>query len=320
MSMRSRLLLMFAAVSLLAAACNSSSDQPALCNAATDLAVVNGAAITCDDLYRFRPEYGDLDLLAEGELVRGDLTRLIQDEVFRTTAAQEFGITIGDADIAERLANPPARWAPLLTQQLAERESRSNALRSIVSDLAAPEVARADYGGLSEFAAQRPQDVVRVCVRTILVLSESEAVAVVNRLDAGEDFLAVRNEVSIENSLPDGLLVDSSGSCPVYVGALGEQFALAAALTPIGEIAGPVPDESGVFHVIRVEERIGPATSSDLETDFLDFLDPGAQSVMFSRWATDAVREADVDVASPIGRWAPASLGIVPPGFNVSGG
>lgn len=319
MSTRPRMLTAIAALALLAAACGG-SEQPALCNAATDLAVVNGNAITCDDLYELRPEYSDAGTLVDAEALRGDLTGLIQTEVFVTTAEQDYGIEITDADINERLANPPERWAALLAQPLTEAELRSDALISLVSDGVVPELVKSEYGDLGTFAAQRPQDVVQVCVRTIVVLEESAAIEAINRIDAGEDFMDVRNEFTVETSLPDGLLVDATGTCPVNVGALGEQFAIAAALSPLNEVVGPVPDSGGAFHVIRVEERIGPDTTNDLEGDFLLFLDPRAQSVLFSPWASDALRDADIEVASPVGRWSSSGFGIAPPGFNQPGG
>lgn len=318
--MRPRIVLAAAVLGLVAASCSTDSSEPAICRAATDLAVVNGAAITCEDLYELRPEYADAEIVLDAEAVRGDLTGLIQTEVFVTTAVQEFGVEVTDADIDERLANPPDRWAALLAQPLTEAELRSDAMVSLVSDGVVTEMVKRDYGELATFAAQRPQDVFRACVRTIVVLSEGEAIDVVRRLDAGEDFLTVRNEVTVETTLPDGLLVGASGECPIGVNFLGEEFALAAALTPIGEITGPVPDSGGAFHVIRVEERTGPEAGADLESEFLDFLDPAAQSTFFQAWASDALREAEIEVASLIGRWSSAGFGIAPPGFVVTGG
>lgn len=308
-----------AALALFASACGG-SDQPALCNAAIDLAVVNGQAITCDDLYELRPEYGESEEIVSGEALRGDLTGLIQTEVFVTTAEQEFGIEISEDDIVERLVNPPERWAALLAQPLTEAELRSDALISLVSDGVVPELLKRDFGDLATFAAQRPQDVVQVCVRTIVVLEERVAIEAINRIDAGEDFMDVRNELTVETSLPDGLLIDATGTCPINVGALGEQFAIAAALSPLNEVVGPVPDSGGAFHVMRVEDRIGPDSTDDLDADFLFFLDPRAQSALFSPWASDALRDAEIGVASPIGRWSSSGFGIAPPGFNAPGG
>ncbi len=287
---------------------------------ASELAVVNGAAIRCEDLYDLRPDYADAELLVDAEALRGDLTGLIQTEVFLTTAAEDFGIDISDTDVTERLANPPQRWAALLSQPLSEGELRSDAMITLISDAVVPEVIKRDFGDLATFAAERPQDVSRVCLRTIVVFTEAEAVEALERINAGEDFLAVRQEYTVETTLPDGLLVDAAGNCPISVGGLGEQFALAAAVSPIGEVVGPVPDSGGAFHVIRVEERIGPDSAGDLEASLLEFLDPQAQSTLFSPWASSALADAEIDVASPIGRWSPAAFGIAPPGFVSTGG
>ncbi len=312
MRKRHRSFLWLAGLALVATAC-SSSDQPALCNSLTQPAVVNGTAITCDDLYELRPEYTESTATADGELVRGDLTRLIQSEVLVTTAAADFGIEITEGDIEARLNDPPARWAALLGQARPEGELRLDAVTSLVRDGAMAHLLIEEYGSIEAFAAQRPQDVVQVCARVIVLESEADGVDVVNRLDAGEDFLDLQRELSIDQS-SDGLLT-IEGACPISVATLGEEFALAAALTPLNEPAGPIP-LGGFFGVIRVEERRGPDASTDLAADLLDLMDPAAQSVVFSPWASDALRAADVEVSSVIGRWSPDAFAIAPPGFD----
>jgi hypothetical protein len=307
-----RSFLWLAGLALVATGC-SSSDQPAICSSLANPAVVNGKVITCDDLYRLRPEYSENTATADAEQVRGDLTRLIQSEVLITSAAADFGLEIADADIEARLSNPPERWAGLLGQLRPEGELRLDAITSLVRDGVMADLLIEEYGSIEAFAAQRPQDVVQVCARVIVLESEAAGIDAINRLDAGEDFLDLQRELSIDQS-SDGLLT-LDGECPVSLATLGEEFALAAALTPLDEPAGPIP--LGGFHgVIRVEERVGPDGSTDLTVELLDLMDAGAQSVVFSPWASDALREADVEVSSVIGRWSPDAFAIAPPGFD----
>lgn len=319
MPIRPRHALAAAVLGLATAGCSTGS-EPALCNVATDLAVVNGAAITCEQLHERSPQYDDADVLVDGEALRAELTGLIRTQALVDAAASEFGVGVTDAQIDERLANPPDRWAGLLTQSLSVAESRTNAQLTLISDAVVPELVKSEFGDLAGFVEQRPEDFVRACVRTIVVLSETEAIEAKARIDAGEDFLVVRNDFTIETTLPDGLLVDQAGNCPISVGFLGPDFARLTAEAPIGEVVGPVADGGGAFHVIRVEERIGPDFAGDLEAGFLDFLDLDLQSQIFNPWASDALRDAEVDVASAIGRWSSAAFGIAPPGFNATGG
>lgn len=311
-----RSLLWLAVFGLAAAAC-SSSDQPAICNSLTDIAVVNGVAVTCDDLYELRPEYAEAEIVVNGEMVRSDVTRLVQTEVLLTSAAEEFGVEVTDAEIEERLASPPERWAALLTQERPAGELRLDAVTSLITDEVLPELIMAEYGDLATYVAQRPQDVARVCVRVIVLESEADGIDAFNRVAAGEDFLAVHADVSIDQT--NGGLLTINGECPVNVASLGEEFALAVALTPLGQPAGPIP-VGAFFGVILVEERVAPDESTDIGTELIEFLDPSSRSTIFSPWASDALREADIEVASAIGRWSPDAFAIAPPGVNAPRG
>jgi len=85
--------------------------------------------------------------------------------------------------------------------------------------------------------------------RHILVTSEEEARAVVERLDAGEDFAAVAAEASIGPSGPDG------GDLGWFRhGDMVPEFSGAAFALEPGQISGPVQSPFG-WHVIKVEER-----------------------------------------------------------------
>ncbi len=322
MSIGHRSLLWLAGFAVAASAC-SSSDQPAICNAATDLAVVNGAVITCEDLYELRPDYGEPADTLDSEAVREDLNRLIQTEVFITTAAEEFGFVLDVSAVEARLANPPPRWSLVLSpfgQDGAPRprgELRLDATTTLVRDAVVPELIRAEYGRIEDFVAQRPQDVVQVCVRVIVLESEGDGIDVINRLDAGETFEDLQRETSIDQS-SDGL-VTIEGRCPINVAGAGEEFALATALAPLDQPAGPIA-LGGLFVVFRVEERVAPTPGADLDAEILELLSPAAQSTLFSPWASDALRDAEIEVASSIGRWSSAGFGIAPPGFNPPGG
>jgi parvulin-like peptidyl-prolyl isomerase len=309
-------MLLLVVVGMIAAAC-SSADSPAICNAAHDLATVNGADITCEDLYLLRPEYGDIEVSADAEMVRNDLMQLVQAEAFVTAAAEQYGAEITEAMVDERISDPPARWAALFGGDRPAGEVRSDAITSLVRDAVVPQLIIEEFGDIETYVEQRPQDVVQVCVRVIVVEDEAAGAAVMDRIAAGEDFLALRDEVSLDQQ-SDGL-VTADGTCPVNVTPLGDEFALAVATVPIDEVAGPVAI-GGFFGVYRVEERLAPDPSTDLAAELLDFVDPGSQSARFGTWAGAALRAADVEVASAIGRWSPDALAIAPPGLTPPSG
>ena len=88
-----------------------------------------------------------------------------------------------------------------------------------------------------------------VHARHILVATEEEAAALVERLDSGEDFATLAQENSIGPSGPDG------GDLGFFKKeAMVPEFGEAAFALEPGETAGPVESPFG-WHVVRVEER-----------------------------------------------------------------
>lgn len=282
------------------------------CSAADTLATVNGETITRSDLEALNPTYAD-SASAPGEQVRSDVTRLVIVAAIATAAEEQFGASFTDADVAARVANPPARYASLFSAATSGEQARSDGLQTLVRDAVVPLLIEEQYGSIAAYVAAQPQDVVQVCVRHIMLGTEEEAAAVAQRIADGEDFDDVRTEVSLDTSSPEGLLT-VNGLCPVHVGALGEEFATAAAEAPLGEPTGPVASSAGFFHVIRVEDRVQPEDGVTGPDDLLELMDQAAASAFFNPWASAAIREAEVEVASILGRWSPDGLGIAAPG------
>ena len=307
MTFRRNTMLLLSALTLTAGACS----------AADTLATVNGETITRSDLEGLNPAYAD-SASAPAEQVRNDVTRLVIVAAIATAAEEEYGVTFTDADVAARVANPPARYASLFSAATSGEQMRADGLQTLVRDAVVPTLIEEEYGSIDAYVAAQPQDVVQVCVRHIMLNTAEEAAAVAQRIAAGEDFDDVRTEVSLDTQSPEGLLT-VNGQCPVHVGALGEEFAKAAAEAPLGEPTGPVASSAGFFHVIRVEDRIEPDDGVTGPDELLDLIDPAAASAFFNPWASAAIREADVEVASFLGRWSPDGLGIAAPGAAAPG-
>lgn len=128
------------------------------------------------------------------------------------------------------------------------------------------------------------------CVRHILLDTEDEAVAALDRLADGEDFGELAIELSTGPSGPSGGELGCAPSSN-YVGP----FAAAVDEADLGEFVGPVETEFG-FHVIVVERYQFDGRSQ-------------AADRLRARLA-----EASIEVDERIGQWDPLQLTIVPAG------
>lgn len=149
-----------------------------------------------------------------------------------------------------------------------------------------------------------PLQFTEVCAAHILVETEEEAVAVIERLDAGEDFAAVAAEVSTDpGSGPNGGSLDCSPAS-----RYAPEFAQAAVAAPIGEVTEPVETEFG-YHVIVVESRT-VATSEEVQP----LMEQQLVSAATSEWLLEAITAADVTVEAQYGTWeTEPSPQVVPP-------
>jgi parvulin-like peptidyl-prolyl isomerase len=302
-----RRLLALAALALLAASCST----------ADTLASVNGNEITKADLNALRPSYAEGSSL-NAEQVRQDLTLLIVLEAVQDAALDQFGYEIAESDIADRLANPPSRYASVIApaEQFAdvtEQAIRASAIQSLVRDAVVPELARQELGGFDALITERPEEVTRSCVRHISTATFAEAQTVLERLQAGEDFVAVAAEVSLDQASIDGLIAGADGDCLVWLSRAGREFANLAATAPLNEFAGPVATDND-WNIIRVEERLAPASTAELEADAMEYFDPDFISALYTPWLNDVVRAANIDVSPTVGRWSEVGIGIAPPG------
>ncbi len=289
----------------------------ASCSSADTLATVNGNEITRDDVVALRPSYEDGSSL-NSEQMRSDLTLLIILQVVRDAAATEFGLEITEADIADRITNPPDRYAAILRppEELTDVSAdaiRAGAIQTLVRDGVMPGLLDEDAGGFDAVIVDRPEEVTRSCVRHISSATFEEAEAVLARVGAGEDFIAVAAEVSLGRASPEGLIASASGECLNWLTRVGPEFANLAATAPLDQPVGPVISGSG-WDIIRVEDRLVPASAGELAADVMEFLDPDYVSSLYTPWFNDAVRNADIEVSPTVGRWSEAGIGIAPPG------
>jgi len=295
-------LILAAAAAILAVACADT----------TVVATVDDAAIDEASVTQLRYSYAEAATY-DAEGFRGDLTNLIYLEAQKSAAEQDFGITGFDDPerIAAKIANPTEDEAQIFAN-VGSDPDRSDATKAAVAeqllirDAVVAELAN-DEVYLAGIYENQPALLVSVCARHILVASSEEADAVKARLDAGEDFAEVANELSLDANSVGGEL-----PCPIAAADYVEEFSTAAALLPVGEISTPVPTEFG-WHILVVDDRTGPDSFEVLVADPTAYLHTSALSELWVPWVNNAIQSATIEVASQVGTWTYASNGIVPP-------
>lgn len=281
----------------------------AACSGGTrDVARVGDHTITMDDI-------GDLfetSSVPAGEEFRTVLFRLMAVDALRDAYLAEFGGTVDESRVDELFTTYMGQLTDagmtvgeaLGVEGASEEMLRFNAYlgvmqQSVIEALAtAPENFDLIYnGGLA---------VTEVCVRHILTATADELAAAMERIEAGEDFAAVADEVSLDTGTSGGDL--GCAAAARYV----EPFARAAVDAPIGEYVYPVETQFG-FHAIIVDERTATASRDDVAADPLTYLTDADANALWGGWFNDVLQAADAEVLDPqrYGTWSP--VGIVPP-------
>jgi parvulin-like peptidyl-prolyl isomerase len=139
-------------------------------------------------------------------------------------------------------------------------------------------------GKMEEYVGQQvPTSEPQIRVRHILLDTEEEAQAVLQRLEDGEDFAALATEVST-----DTLSAELGGDLGwIPKGKMDAAFDEVAFNLPVGEISDVVETPSG-FHIILVEER-----DDDRELDH-DILEQ-RRSDAFQVWLVELEAEAEIE-------------------------
>jgi len=253
--------------------------------------------------------YTQRDLL-DGE---GPVDDLIQEELIRQAAAAQ-GIEVSsdeiDRAIEERFGyyreQPTPSPSPTTTitsttevtaTEQATPMSRADFEEAYAENLAAFKesagMTEADYREMvrtqllteqmQEFVgAHAPTSELQIQARHILVETEEEANAVLERLEQGEDFATVAMEVSTDTgSAEEG---GELGWFPK--GVMDPAFEDAAFSLDVGELSGVVESSYG-FHIILVEER---DEDRELDADML----AQRKSEAFQVWLQGLEAEADI--------------------------
>eukprot|EP00435_Cladocopium_sp_Y103_P078384 s1_g2123.t1 len=198
----------------------------------TVVARVNGVEIRFSDLLLAEEETAQALANVPEDVKFEYLLSLLIDRVIVSSDARAKGLT-DDPGVQRRMAyyeNKALRdvyWTQLITAR--------------ISDEAAKEFYDAQVGSVE------PQEEIKA--RHILVATEEEALAIIDELDAGSDFVELAKEHSTGPSGVDG------GDLGYFTpGTMVPEFNDAAFALQAGETSAPVKTKFG-WHVIKVEDR-----------------------------------------------------------------
>lgn len=307
---RLRLLSALAVLILLAAACGSDADVAS---------VEGGDTLTQDDVEELLDEVetdGDAASVGDETLTGAEVASLadepgagvidraaaataitdwVRNELWYSALA-EVGFTevqpyLDDARVQfeEFAATNPDAGLPAIDSAAGQELIRSVALGPAI----------ADY--LLEVEGVEIEWPVQLCSSHILVETEEEAVAVIGRLDAGEDFAALAMELSLD---PGSGAVGGDLGCVDPASFVVEFVAGAEALGGPG-ITPPVQSEFG-WHVIDV--RSFEATPSDDPVDIQNQVLATEEFVAFQ----GDVLTREVTIDARYGVWDEVSASVVP--------
>ncbi|NOX23925.1 MAG: hypothetical protein GXP36_12685 [Actinobacteria bacterium] len=301
-----RLLLLAATLALVGAACSTTSRV---------LATVDGKDITYEDLNVLLT--GEETTVLDSETMRQDLSTYIIQGVIIREAEALVGRSITDAEAADFVTNPPFEYEATIRN--VESDSRFTDLavnRQAKLLIARQIVAQSQIAEDETFAVDiwnNNRAVLYVgCVRQIRTETEAEARDAYDRIIAGEDFVTVAEEVTLDSQLGGNFIPDDNGQCPRPLSGFLDQFSEAAINAEIGVVTEPVATDAG-FHLLLVESRIGPESFEEWAADPLSFVTPGQIGDVFVPWYNDRLLEADIVVNEEIGTWSQAGIGITPP-------
>ncbi len=298
-------------------------------------ATVNGSDITVGDVE-------GLILIEEGTITKDQFAQflgfLIQWEVIEQSALEEYGLEFTEEEIR-------AEADRIYEEFSVEGETREDftatrgVTESFLFEFARQQLITAALGDiLTVDAAQPTQEEIdeamdnailagtEVCVSHILLgelsgltgeeletartAAETEALDVLDRLDAGEEFATIAAELSKDpGSAANGGDL-GCGSPAQYV----DQFRDASLTAPIGEVLDTPVETTFGFHVMLVTGRTEP-TAEELPTEeeLTDGLVEQAVAGEIDAWVLEIILAADVEVVERFGTWQTEPPAVIPP-------
>ena len=280
-----RLILVLAVLSAVAAACGNSDGFV--------------ASVNDEDIERSQVEIlapGLVDELEASNFARY-LSVAVQWKAVSQAAAAEYGIEPTDDEIDARFDEFVEEQGEAAFETLSEEGVRGLARQLVIQEAVeaelTPEIDPVTDDVVGKEMIENFLDWTIVCAAHILVGTEDEAVEVIARLDAGEDFGDVARDVSMDTG--SGANGGDLG-CVSPAGYVAE-FGAAVLAAEIDVVTEPVESEFG-YHVILVSQR-EEATPEVVRAT----LERNALLGAVDAWFVRVVGGATVVVDEGIGKW-----------------
>ncbi|HHY98904.1 MAG TPA: foldase [Firmicutes bacterium] len=187
------------------------------------------------------------------------LTAMIREELI-SQAAAKYGITVDKADIDAEIADLEKQFGSsagldmILAQYGMNRDELDDQIRvNLLLERLATRDIKVTEDELQKYYEQHKDEFKepeQVKARHILVPDEKQAKDILNRLNAGEDFVALAKEKSTDPGTKD-----KGGDLGYFTrGTMDPAFEQAAFSLKVGETSGIVKSAFG-YHIIRVEGK-----------------------------------------------------------------
>jgi parvulin-like peptidyl-prolyl isomerase len=274
------------------------------CGGADLVATVDGAEVFEDDVEALFVSDGAVTT----EKFSDELLNTIVEYVVIDAAADQFGITFDEAAIEEQRAEFEQQIldSGSTYQEFLDQQQRTDAWitrvahQQLVAE-AVQEALVASEGAITEDDLRRQYEsqlynLTEACTSHILLDTEEDALDVKARLDDGEDFATLAQEVSTGPSGPNG----GDLGC----GSLGQfvpEYAQGALDAVIGEPTDPVQSQFG-FHIILVGERTTPEFE-EVEDDLRSQLESLSRGNLLQDWLLEVLGAADITIEEKYGTW-----------------
>lgn len=294
---------------LVVAACSSSGEV---------VATVDGKPITQESVEElFVTDGGSVDRAQFAQELRNAIVEVILIDA----AKNEFGIDVTPEEIdaryqelVDQVESTGTSYDDFLAQQaITDARVRRIAHQFVIQD-AVTAALEEQAGPITEDEIQQRfeqqlTERTEACVSHILVETEEEAQAVLDRLAAGEDFAEVAKDVSIDPSAADNGGDLGCGPLGQYV----PEFAVGALQAPIGTPSQPVRSQFG-YHVILVSSRTEPTLDETVRDEIVTQLEAERRGTLFQDWLLETVSAADVTVEEKYGEWVTSPVPqVLPP-------
>lgn len=248
-----------------------------------------------------------------------DLTNTIVEFIVIARAESDYDITFTDEEIEDRRAElqlsveQQGDYQQFLTEQgFTDERVRRIAHQQLVAE-AVEELLLADADPITDeeidaFVQDTIQGETEVCAAHILLETEEEALAALERIRAGEDFAAVAEDASTGPSGPDGGDLGCT-TLAQYV----KEFADGAFEAEIGVPTEPVRSSFG-YHIILVSERTDPDVDEAIvRENATTVLNASRGGPLVEEWLLGVVADADVTVEPEFGTWVASPVPQVTP-------